>query len=173
MIEINDIETGDNLLVSSNSWIAKIIKKFQKNKWNHSAMFWRAYDELFVIEADKHGIAITPFIDYINSNKDLLILKTKFYVDGSEYGKFMLPFVGHHPYGFFNLVIAQSIRILTSNRIWIGPNRKKDPKRFICGEWTAYVYEHFNEGIFPNWNRIAPVDIYNSIDFIHYDFIKK
>jgi hypothetical protein len=175
--DINEINTGDNLLVSSKSWLARQIQKFQKieypegGKWNHSAMFWWCYNELFVIEADKYGIACTPFKEYINSNRELLVLKPKFKVNGSEYGKFMLPFCGHTKYGKLNLIFAQSIKILTLGSVWLGPS-KKNTDKFICGEFVSFTYNHFNPEIFPDWNRMAPADIYVSSQFEHYLFLK-
>lgn len=172
---ISEINTGDCLLVSSHSWLARQIQKFQKivnkdgAKWNHAAQFWVCYDELFVIEADKYGIACTPFKDYIDSDKDLLVYKPQFSVDGSEYGKFMLRYAGHTRYGKFNLIFAQSIKMLTFGRVWIGPS-KKQTKKFICGEWVAFVYNHFNENIFSNWNEAAPIDIYESPYFNKYEY---
>jgi len=174
---ISDIKTGDCLLVSSHAWMARQIQKFQKlldkkgGKYNHAAMFWWAYDELFVIESDKYGVACTPFRDYIITNDDLLICKPRFAVDGSEYGKFMLPYVGHTRYGVLNLIVAQSVKILTAGRIWIGPS-KDDTKAFICGEWVAYVYNHFNPQVFKEWNRVAPIDIFECKEFDTYDFRK-
>lgn len=173
--DVHDIKTGDVLLVSSKSWLARQIQKFQSlqdregGKWNHGAMFWWAYDELMVIEAEKYGIRITPFKDYIESNKDLLVLKPKFHVDGSEYGKFMLPYAGSTRYGFWNLVVAQSVKILTFGRVWLGPS-KKQTKKFTCGEWCAYVHDHFNHGVFPDWNRVAPVDLYLNAMFDHCEY---
>lgn len=170
--EINIIKTGDNLLVSSKSWIGKAIQKFQKCKYNHSAMFYWAYNELFVIEADKRGVCLTPFSDYIKSDKKLLILKPEFPVDGSVYGSFMLPYAGHTKYGYFNLLCAQAIKFITAGRIWLGPNNDEATKTFICGEFVAYVYHHFNDWLFEDWYRLAPSDLYNHSQFTHYLFVK-
>jgi hypothetical protein len=175
---IRGINTGDALLVSSKSWLARQIQKFQKTqdpeggKWNHAAMFWWAYDELFVIEADKFGIACTPYSEYVFSNRDLLVIKPKFKVDGSEYGKFMLPYVGHTRYDKWNLVVAQAVKMLTFGKLWLGHD-KTNTKKFICGEWVAFVYNHFECTVFPNWNRTAPVDIYEHPYFTKYPFEKE
>jgi hypothetical protein len=172
--DIKEIKTGDNLLVSGKKFLARVIQKFESCHWNHSAMFWWNYDELMVIEADKRGICITPFKDYINGKADLLILKPKFAVDGSEYGKFMLPFCGHTRYQYGNLLLAQSIRFLTGGRLWLGPNDpEKDPKAFICGQWVAYVYYHMTDKyMFPDWPRIAPSDIFVNKNFEQYNFVR-
>lgn len=167
---ISEVATGDTLLVSSKSWLARQIQAFQKmeypqgGKWNHAGMFWWAYDECMVIEADKYGIAITPFADYLTSNKDLLQLVPVFKVDGSEYGKYMLPYCGHTRYNRFNLVIAQAIKFATHGRVWIGPNDSEF--RFICAHFNAHVYNHF-EHCFERPGEIAPVDLWRSDMFTH------
>ena len=170
--EIKLIKTGDCGLISSSSWLAKRIQYFQKCIWNHAFIFWWNYDELFVVEADRRGICLTPFSDYINSNKKIMILKPKFRVDGSEYGSFMLKYCGKTRYGYGNLLLAQSIKFITAGRIWIGPSVNEKTKTFICGEFVAFVYNHFNKWLFEDWNRLAPSDIYNCIVFEHYLFEK-
>ena len=132
-------------------------------------MFWWAYDELMVIEAVSRGIAITPFKHYYNNpdKYDLLLLSPKdIKVDGSEYGKFMLPYCGHTRYDYWNLFVAQSVKILTLGKVWLGGNKPSD-KKFICGEWCAYVWEHFNPGLIEQVERIAPVDLYEMSEFEH------
>ena len=165
-LDISEIKTADVLLVSSKSKISKLIQKFEGNKWSHSAIFWWCYDELFVIEASDYGIAITPFTSYLNSTSDLLLLKPKIEIKGSEYGKFMLPYVGHTPYNYFELMIAQPIYIITDKKIWLG---NKDNKKFICSEFVAFVYNHFNSHIFQEWDKTIPMDLYNSTIFNHYN----
>lgn len=161
------IKTGDSLLVSGHSWLAKTIQDIQKAKWNHAGMFYWCYDELMVAEADRPGVVLTPFSEYINGKSHLLILKPKFVCDGSEYGKFILPMLGKKRYGFLNLLVAQPIKFLTRGRIWVGSNNE-NPKRFICGQYVEYVYNHFNPDMFPNWVRDAPLDLFKSLHFNQY-----
>jgi len=165
------IKTGDTLLVSGHSWLAGKIQDIQKCKWNHAGMFYWCYDELMVIEADKPGVVPTSFSEYIQGKSHLLTLKPKFACDGSEYGKFMVPMLGKKRYGKLNLVFAQPVKFFTNGRIWLGSN-KDNPKRFICGQFVEYVYNHFNPDLFPNWKRDAPVDLYNSTHFNQYEFIR-
>jgi hypothetical protein len=166
---ILEIKTGDALLVGGHSFLAEAIQEFENCKFNHAGMFYWCYDELFVIEADKPGVVLTHFDEYIKGKSHLLVCKPDFAVDGVEYGKFMLPLLGRKRYGFFNLLIAQPIKFLTNGRIWLGSNAD-DPGRFICGQFVEYVYNHFNEDMFPNWKRDAPSDIFNNYHFKHYLF---
>ena len=173
MFDINQIQTGDGLLVSSHSFLARQIQKFQKiqdeqgGKWNHAAVSWWAYDELMVIEADTRGIAITPFRDYLNSNRSLMRLIPQFYIDGSECGKFMLPYAGHTRYDKWNLIVAQAVKFLTFGKVWLG-ERKENDKKFICGEWAHFVWKQFRPDLFPEFSpKIAPVDLFLNKNFSH------
>ena len=173
------IETGDNLLVSSEGFLPEAIQWFENCKWNHSAFFLWINDILYVIEADKHGIALTKFQDYIDSDKGLLILKPKNPINDeikSEIINFVLEYTGHTPYDFINLLFYQPIRYITrflfGKEIWIGRGKSKANRRFICGEWVAYVYNNIF-GWFNNWNEIAPEDIYNNKEYFdHYEYVR-
>lgn len=170
------IETGDCLLVSSKSILAEAIQWFENCKWNHAGFFIWINDILYIIEADVHGIALTKFQDYIDGDKGLLICKPKNPISDqtkSEMINFVVEYTGHTPYGFINLLVYQPIRYLCKKifgkELWIGGKSKSD-RRFICGEWVAFIYNHFF-GWFINWNKVAPVDIYNETEYFnHYEY---
>ena len=88
------------------------------------------------------------------------------YTSRSEYGKYMLPFVGHTRYNIWNLVFAQSIKILTFGKVWIGP-RRDNKKKFICAHWCAHVYNNFTH-LFPSPQKYAPINLYECSLFKHY-----
>lgn len=162
-----NIETGDTLLVSSHSLLSEAIQTFQKCKWNHAAMFVWINGELYVTEANMKGIVITPFENY-EARKDvgLLIMRPGFALPPErQLISFSLPYVGHSNYGFFNLLIAQAARYLTRKKLWIGPKRDPKTRHFICGQWVAFVYNHFDSKVFDDWNRLAPEDLFNSPNY--------
>lgn len=167
------IKTGDCLLVSSYSWLAKQIQKFQDCKWNHAGMFIWIGDVLYICESYVRGICLTPFSDYENSKKQLMVLRPTFKYDTEILENLMLSKCGHVPYDFVNLIIHQSIKYITGKRIWIGKREQKADKRFICGEWCAYCYHMTTEkNLFPEWNKIAPEELYNDEEhFVHFDLI--
>jgi len=163
---ITEINTGDILLVSGRKWLARAIQFFEKNKWNHAAVFIWLYDELFVCESDKRGISLTKFSDYISGKAGLMYCSPKIKDDKLHpvrLASVMLPKCGHVPYDFVNLLFYQPIRFMFGK--WIGRKQSKSDKRFICGEWCAYVYNKLDYKYFPNWNKIAPVDIFNDDKF--------
>lgn len=167
----NEIKTGDTILVSSHSWLARQIQRFQKiedkegGKYNHAMMAVWIWGDLYVCEADKRGVRLTRFSDYYNSNRELLCLRPTFPIFEKEYAEFMLPYCGSTRYDFYTLFVAFPVKILTGGKVWIGP-KKENGKGFNCGGWCAYVYNNFMQ-LYDKPQEIAPVDLYLDNNFIH------
>ena len=163
------------LLVDSDTFLANAIHKFQGSRWNHAGLIVKAYGEEWVVEALENGIGFTPMkeydIDYRRGECDLLILEPKFDVNLSEEKvmKFILPFT-RSGYEYSNLLGHQAIKFITrklfGTALWVGRRKEKGNKKFICGEWVAFVFNHFF-GLFERWNEIAPVGLYDSPLFKH------
>jgi hypothetical protein len=171
ILDIQQIQTGDTLLVSGKSWLAHEIQNFEKCSWNHAGMFFWLENELFIIEMDAPGLVMTHFSDYIKGKSNLLICKPDFTIDESAYRSYVFPMLGKTRYGFFNLLIAQPIKFLTNKRIWLG-SLDDSPKRLICGEFVEMTYNHFNPDLFISWKRDAPSDIFNDTHFEHFLFVR-
>jgi hypothetical protein len=171
-IGLNQAITGDNLLVSTNSWLGRAIQDFQKCKWNHAGKIVIIDDVVYVCEADKRGICLTPLTNYTNnqSRYTLLIQKPKEPFKIDELDKmvdFMLPLCGHVGYEYVNLLIYQPIKYLTG--IWLGAKKPaKADKRYICGEWVARVDNEIRGWFEGEWEKIAPVDLFNSYHYTNY-----
>jgi hypothetical protein len=171
-----EIKTGDIGLVQNSTFLAKAIQFFQGlvdkkegKKYNHAFVFMILYDEIFVVEADKYGIAITPFKEYLDDKKikSVIGLRLKDNEIGAEGAiKFMLPYVGHTPYDYINLFIYQPIKFLTGK--WIG--RETDNGHvFICGVWGAYFINNLFPNTVDNESRVAPCDLFENEKFFHYE----
>jgi hypothetical protein len=183
-LQISSCDTG---LVSGYSFLSKEIQSFEKCKWSHAMMFFRLtkiitltdkkgnsrifQPGLHVVEMVRQGFVLTPFQSYIDDSKEnILILKPKFIIDETAYWNFVQPDLFREGYDFFNLFVAQPVKFLTNYRIWAGDVSDNSPKRFICGEKVAFIYNHFNPDIFPNWKRNSPDEIYNSDLFTQYQY---
>lgn len=173
MKSINDIsliETGDNLLVSSKTWLAKEIQWFQDCIWNHAGKFIWLCDRLYVCESDKYGICLTPFENYSESNKGLMIQKPiEPYTDieKKRLSEWMLPRCGHVKYEFKNLLFEQPIKYIskaiTGKEVWIGTvSEHQADKRYICGEWVMRCDNIVKGWYSKKWMSGAPVDLFNS-----------
>ena len=120
---------------------------------------------------------MTKFKNYIESDKGLLVLKPKDKLSNqmkSDIIDFVLEYTGHTPYEYINLFFYQPIRYIAkkifNKEIWIGRSKSKSNKKFICGEWVAFIYNKFLK-LFDNWNEVAPVDIFNDEKhFNHYRY---
>ena len=167
-------KTSDILLVSSKGFLPDAIQEFQGNKYNHAGLILEIENVFYVCEALKYGIALTNINDYLeNKSKQLLILRSEIEPTNETKSKminFCLPYCGNAPYEYINLLFYQPIKYIAKKlfgkEIWIGRSKAKSNKRFICGEWVAYVYNEFTFD-FENWNKVAPVDLYNSKKFKH------
>jgi len=168
------LETGDILLVDTEGFIPSNIDTFQGNDYNHAGFIVNIFGISYVFEAIKSGMAFTNFDDYLKRTEkedvNLLILRPRigFNVEEKKLMNFILPLT-QKPYGYTNLIIYQAIKYITrklGKEIWMGKSKAKSTKKFICGKLVAYIYNYFT-GMFPEWYKAAPVDLYNSKDFKH------
>ena len=177
----DQIKTGDVLLVSTNSWLPKAIQFFQKKQdkiggiYNHAMVACWLFGELFVIEATEKGIVLTSFQkEYIKKSRyeKIIGLRPKFETNEQKYGEFMLPYVSNAHYDFMNLVVYQAIKFITNGKVWLGEKKENDSD-FICGEWAAFVTNRCNGenkiDLIPKETEIAPIDLFESDKFIHYN----
>lgn len=162
------LRTGDIVLIDTEGLVPSTIDKVQGNDYNHAAFVVCIFGKEYVVEAIKTGVAFTLFSDYMSRSKkedlNILILRSKvdYYKDISDADliNFILPLT-QKPYGYKNLFIMQPIKFLFGK--WIGG---KETKGFICGQLVAYIENHFT-GRFPNWVKVAPVDLYNSNEYFN------
>lgn len=170
LTDIHQIDTGDNILVSSNSWLAEEIQWFQGSIWNHAGKFIWLFERLYVCEAAENGICLTPFEDYMNSNKGLMIQKPRnpyTDIEKKRLSEWMLPRCGHVKYEYKNLLIEQPIKYiakkLTGKELWIGSlSEHKADKRYICGEWVMRCDNVVKGWYSRKWMPGAPVDLFHS-----------
>ena len=174
------MKTGDILLVHSQSWLAKIIQKFQMKKdpeagyWNHSGIIFVDSSGVYVVEAAeiegykvKSAVVITPLHEYTNSERELLLLSAN--KEPSErFKRIMFKYVGI-PYDYKNLVWDQVWRLLKG--VWRGRDKEKAWKRMVCHEYVQKVWNEYN-GIFPEWNKAMVSEEYHSKDFTHKEIVR-
>jgi len=161
-MKIENIKTGDVFLSATDSWIGKVIRKITKAKWSHAGIFVWLWGELFVIEAEKHGIQLMKWSDkkYNNGNpknRKLLYLKPKIEMDEKGIAVLMLSYVGTRDYDY--VALLEQIIYQYSGK-WIGRKEKGDNK-FYCSEFVAFIYNKMNSSYYPMWWEISPGQIYD------------
>jgi hypothetical protein len=165
--------TGDVILVHGEKLLQRAIQWFQGLiytsgwRWNHAGLIVCFDGEPFVCEATAKGIVFTPFKDF--EGKDFIIGAPVQPIPDElkdDIARFCLPHAGNVRYDFVNLLVEQPVKIISKEligrEIWIGArNDKRATRRFICGEWVAYVYHRFFN-CFENYPEIDTCSIYNS-----------
>ena len=170
------IKTGDVLLVDSHTFLGNAIDKFQGNRFNHAGFFIDVYEDIYIVESVETGVGFTLFTEYLKKYEkkevDLLICRPKNdefdKINTTDLMRFILPKT-KLGYDYVNLFWHQVIKYIAKKigfDLWVGKRKIKAHTRFICGEWVAYIYNYYL-GWFSNWNKVAPVDIFNNQNFKH------
>lgn len=160
-MEKEEIKTGDILVVHGSWTLAKIIQRVTNSHWNHVGIFIWIEGELFVVEAEKHGIQLTKWDGkkYNSGNasdRTVVIMSPKKKKNPKEITNFMLPFVGVRGYDFYSLIWHL---ILAKTNKWLGKKEYKATNRFTCSEFASYVY-HNVYGFFNEWWKMSPGNVY-------------
>lgn len=172
-IQATDLLSGDILLVKSSGFLPRAIRFFQGCEYNHAATVVYLEGKRFVSEADKPGVIFTHLSKYTHSRRysKLLILRPhKEFTQAQTAAIIELTIdnAGRKGYDFFNLLIAQAIKYITRGRLWIGANKRTGSRRFICGEWCAYMCNYVNPEMFAEWWKVGPAELYNAAGFDKY-----
>jgi len=181
-LQVTKPQTGDALLVHTESTMGSIIQFFQQisspnaGYYNHSGLVKDEQHATYVYEATqleghklRAAVRPTPLKDYLDKVPEryqLMILRPKRDVAADpRYEETMLKYVGM-PYDYVNLVWHQVRRIL-SGGIWKGRKKEKAWRRLICHEYTMTVYDAY-AGWFPKCHQGAVEELYHSEHFDRY-----
>ena len=172
------IETGDIILVSSNTIKGLAIQKFQEvadkkaGQQNHAGIILIEEDIVYVIEALSKGIQKTNFEENYGSGKNgrFIILKPLFDTTKFDYIRTFNKYVNKSKYDWINTLFFQPIRILFS--IWLGP--KKENNKFECAEFVYFICKQVSPALFfRNPEEIAPYNLFLNNNFFHLQINQK
>jgi len=143
------LKSGDILICKADRLIPRLIKKFTKSEWNHTAIYAEVWDMPGVIEAQTDGINWKPWdawveeygYEYIAYRKDNIrnpgnILRRAF----SK--------CGHTGYDYFNFILKHPWQLITGK--WKSRELSKEDDRMICSEYAGWIYR------MPNWYKMTP-----------------
>lgn len=164
------LKTGDIILVSGNSWLAKEIQEFTKSNVSHVGIVYRCYDEVFICEQDftktdplkiQANLLLTNIEEYFKSSKKFYFRRPVFEVEGVIIGKQILSDLGRSRYSYFDLLVAQPIYQITGK--WIGDKNAKN-KRMVCSSYVSYIFNKLYSS-YSDWYKRTPGDFVNDILF--------
>lgn len=151
MIDVELLRTGDILHCSGKRLLSRLIKKFTRSKFSHTALFIEIWGQPYVIDAQADGVNVRPFYEW-NKKYDYDIVAHRFSgeLDRIALSKRALTKVGHTGYDIEGLLIRQPHKLITGK--W---KEKGDmSERMYCSEYVAWVY-----GVEKAY-RMSPEDVY-------------
>lgn len=146
------LKTGDILHCSGNRLVSRLIKRFTKSTFSHTALFIEIWGQAYVIDAQKDGVNLRPFSEWKKEyDYDFIAHRpSDGELDSVALSKRALTKVGHTAYDFEGLILRHPWQLLTGK--W---DQKGDPyERMTCSEYVMWVY-----GMEKAY-RISPENVY-------------
>lgn len=171
-ISIGNLQTGDVILfhtpfnlLSPGTWLPVFIRFFQRNRFNHAALFLRhANLSCSIIEAKGKGVLLSDAFQSLY-NADIAILRHYSFADSdyadfnSCYEKAMSLLLIKYDFAgcLFHQLVKQVADIIDDDiNFWIGPKNKNAARRFYCSELVAFILN------LQYWYSLSPADLYNN-----------
>ena len=148
-----NLKTGDILHCTGKHLLSKLIMKFTKSKFSHSALFIEIWGQPYVIDAQKDGVNLRPWYAWNEEYGYTIIAMrpTNFKPDSKEFSKRSMTKIGHTGYDFVGLLIRQPIRLLFGK--W--NIKKNEGDKMFCSEYVAWTYSAEKS------YKMSPEDLYN------------
>jgi uncharacterized protein YycO len=147
------LKTGDILHCVGNRFVSKLIRKFTKSKFSHSAMFIEIWGQAYIIDAQKDGVNVRPFDAWKEKyNYTFEVHRSPDQIDHKALAIRALTKVGNTAYDFESLLFKHPIAILT-NGFW--KLKEEEYNKMTCSEYVAWVYASQKA------YRVSPEDLYN------------
>ena len=147
----SNLKTGDILHCTGNRLVSKLIRKFTKSKFSHSALFIEIWGQPYVIDAQKDGVNLRPWDAWREEyGYGIVAHRSSSEFDRIAFSKRALTKVGHTAYDFEGLLLRHPFQLLTGK--W--DNQKNPYERMTCSEYVMWVY-----GVEKAY-RISPENVY-------------
>ncbi len=147
------LKDGDILVCKADRVIPRLIKKFTKSEWNHTAIYMFKDGVEGVIEAQMGGIEWKSFEEWEKKYGYEYIAYRRVRLKASELFKLKRRAFskdGTAGYDFFSFLIRHPWKLLTGK--WKYRGEKREMKFMICSEFVAWVFR------FRGWWKQTPDD---------------
>lgn len=145
------LKTGDILHCSGKRLLSKLIKRFTRSKFSHSALFIEIWGQPYIIDAQADGVNVRPFDEWQKKyDYDFLVHRISGELDREALSKRAMTKVGNTAYDIEGLVVRQPIKLITDK--W--KEKGDTTERMYCSEFVAWVY-----GVERSY-RMSPEDLY-------------
>lgn len=148
---MNNFKTGDILHCSSNRAISKLIRKFTKSKFSHSALYLEIDGTAYIVDAQKDGVNLRLFSRWTEIyNYNYVVHRSQKNNNEEVIKNRALSKCGTTAYDFEGLLVKQPIELAT------GKWRKErcEECKMYCSEFVGWVFKADLS------YRMSPQDLY-------------
>lgn len=149
---INELKTGDILHCRGNRLLSKLIMKFTKSRFSHTAIVIECWGQLYIVDAQKNGVNPRPIKEWLKEFGYYFEVSRPSVIENKEVSIKAFSKVGSTKYDFISLFWYQPKYILTGK--WKGKPSETADSRMYCSEYVAWIYE------IPNWWKLSPQEVF-------------
>jgi len=138
IFDLEELETGDILHCSSDRLIGKLIRKFTKSTFSHSAIFISIWGCPYVIEAQNNGVNVKPWDEWIKKyDYKFVVTRNPLLNNETQFAVNAMTKVGLTAYDFEGLLLRQPWYLITGK--WRNRGNKESNKMY-CSEYVAWAH---------------------------------
>jgi len=150
---MENLKIGDILHCSGQKYLSRAIKFFTKSEFSHSAIFIEIWGQPYIIDAQKDGVNVRPFDEWIKMFNYKFTV-TRFPDAPENEHDFCIRAMsksGNTAYDFEGLLLKHPAQLITGKY----KEGKNDQERMYCSEYVAWAHQ------IPNNYKLTPKDLYN------------
>jgi hypothetical protein len=144
-----DLRTGDILHCKSKGLISFLISFFTKSDITHTALFISVWGEPFIIDAQKDGVNLRPFDEWLKKYNYTYIVSRPIGIEEKSLAFKAMKKLGITGYDYVSLLLKYPIHFIFKK--WL----KNSEQKMYCSEYVAWVLD------IENYERLSPVDLYD------------
>lgn len=144
------LKHGDILVCRRNSFLSRLIRRFTKSEWSHTALFIEVWGKPCIIEMQSKGVELIPLEDWKEKwSYEFIAFRSRDSFDYKEMAKKALSVVGRKvKYDYFTFIFRIPYKLATSKYRYKG--EEIETRRMICSQLTGWIRN------LPDWHRMTP-----------------
>lgn len=149
-----DLQTGDILHCKGSSLISRLIMRFTKGKYSHTAIVVECWGIICIVEAQNNGVNLKSYNSWVKKYNYNYVISRPLLVDKHDFSKKILSKIGVTSYDFKSLIFYQPLYLITGK--WKGSS-EEDNKNY-CSDLAGWSHG------FLNYWKMSPQDLYKYVN---------
>lgn len=131
------LQSGDILHCTRKTLLSWIIKKLTRSQFSHTALFLRIEGIDFIIDAQKDGVNLRSFEQWMEKYKYKFLISRPLKHKEAEIKSRAFSKIGVTAYDFQGLLIKSPLKLITGR--W--RKTKKEYDKMFCSEFVAWCFQ--------------------------------